>query len=229
VELPPCVIPHFLHQALISRAQLSDLPIHHLVQEVTNLVGTSPPQSARSHPTFWTLHQNPYLPHHIQSPLTRTHHPDPPLIHWKAPTSTSALPWHLCSYPQNTHARYTMVSLGQQILVPSMAVAKICNQYMGRGWKDGTHDNNSWWHVPPRVLDNHLKTVVWCAHLRNQMLLCYLISFGQWCYKHEGYVFFIISTELPPPNSTWKAITWSKTWIVSRPRWQNEDLAQVCR
>src|SRR5258707_6056387 len=74
----PCVIPHFLHQALISRAQLSDLPIHHLVQEVTNWWGHLLLSQLVLTQHLRLSLQNPYLPHHIQSPLTRTHHPRPP-------------------------------------------------------------------------------------------------------------------------------------------------------
>src|SRR5258708_28689806 len=38
----PCIIPHFLHQALIARVQLNNLNLQHLVQEVTAVRPTQP-------------------------------------------------------------------------------------------------------------------------------------------------------------------------------------------
>src|SRR5258705_13810861 len=74
----PCVIPHFLHQALISQAQLSDLPIHHLVQEVTNWWGHLLLSQLVLTQHLQLSIQSPYLPQQLHSPLTHTTHPRPP-------------------------------------------------------------------------------------------------------------------------------------------------------
>src|SRR5258708_14190782 len=107
----PCVIPHFLHQALISCAQLSDLPIHHLVQEVTNWWGHLLLSQLVLTQHLHLSIQNPYLPHHLQSPLTHTQHPRPPSDPLESPdeyiqalplTSSSSATKSLTSAPNDS-------------------------------------------------------------------------------------------------------------------------------
>src|SRR5258705_548018 len=71
----PCVIPHFLHQALISRAQLSDLPIHHLVQEVTSWWGQLLLNQFVLAEHLHLTQQTSYLPYSLNSPFPHPSHP----------------------------------------------------------------------------------------------------------------------------------------------------------
>src|SRR5258705_8161638 len=71
----PCIIPHFLHQALITRVQFNNLNLQHLVQEVTTWWDQLLLNQFVLAEHLCLTQQTPYLPYYLNSPLPCSSHP----------------------------------------------------------------------------------------------------------------------------------------------------------